>query len=143
MTPPTRRLDVISEPVGDELVIYDPEAEAAHALRPEVAVVWNMCDGSRGATRIAQESGLTLPTVERALAALRDTGLLENLPRYSRRDLIAVAGGVAAPLVYSVLIPTSAAAAVSNVSCFVNGPTTSPSGGPPGRARWVSRASVP
>jgi aminopeptidase-like protein len=53
-----------------------PEGAAAH----EMALLWalNLSDGRHGVLDIAERSGLTFETVDRAVTALRDQGLLEE-----------------------------------------------------------------
>ncbi len=118
---PKARIDgVISERIDDELVIYDQRTQKAHCLSPEAAAVWEHCDGSLSAERIAQELALPPEVVARAVAALDEGGLLDGGPvsdtGYSRREAAfraARIGGaaLAAPLVFTVDVGTAAAAA--------------------------------
>jgi hypothetical protein len=79
----------------------------AHCLTAEVARVWECCHGTRSAAVIAQATALEPEVVEAAVAALADRGLPVG---YSRRDALRLAAA-APPLIYSVTIPTPAAAA--------------------------------
>lgn len=110
----------MSEPVADELVIYDEVRHVAHCLAPEAVAVWACCDGDRSTEEIAHHLTVSPKLVEHALAALAEQGLLEqghgHLAVYSRRQAavkLAKAGRVAfvASLIYSVDVGTAAAAA--------------------------------
>jgi DNA-binding transcriptional ArsR family regulator len=113
--------ELVSEWVGDELVIYDPRTELAHALSPDAAAVWERCDGQRTPSQLASELKLTPTLVEQALAELYESGLLEQPAPdgVSRRTVLrrtAKAGGaalIAAPLISTVLIPPATAFASS------------------------------
>jgi hypothetical protein len=97
---------VISEPVDSEILIYDAARHTAHCLTAEVARVWECCDGTRSATEIAQTTELERDVVDATVAALADRGLLVG---YSRREALRLAAA-AAPLIYSLAVPTPAAA---------------------------------
>jgi hypothetical protein len=117
--PQARSTGVLTEWVGDELVVYDSAARSAHCLSANAAAVWALCDGQRSPADIAGELGMAAETVDSALRELGDTALLENAPPapkgISRRDAakrLATLGAaaVSAPLIYSVAIPAAAAA---------------------------------
>lgn len=71
--------------LGDELLIYVPSGEAAHALNRSAVAIWELCDGTRTAEDISRELGEwlgcaaegLLPDVRQGLARLEDLGLLE------------------------------------------------------------------
>jgi hypothetical protein len=107
MRRPQARGDVISESFESELLVYDPVKHMAHCLTAEVARVWQRCDGTRSAAKIAQATALEREVVDAALVALVDRGLLVG---YSRRQALWLAAATA-PLIYSVAVPTAAAAA--------------------------------
>lgn len=104
---PRARRDVVSEPLDSELLIYDAARHMAHCLPAEVARAWECCDGTRSTSEIAHVTGLEREIVDAAVAALADRGLLVS---YSRREALGLVAA-AAPLVYSVAVPTPAAAA--------------------------------
>jgi DNA-binding MarR family transcriptional regulator len=121
--PKARADGIVAERVDDGLVVYDERSATAHYLSDAAASVWDRCDGRRPPEEIAAELGFGLETVQRALAELVQTGLLERHtaePGLSRREAairLAQAGGAAfaAPLIYSVTVPASAFAAASCV----------------------------
>ena len=124
--PRPRTAGIVTERVDDELVVYDQESHAAHCLSHAAASVWECCDGTRSPQEISRELILEPELVERALSELRRCGLLDEGPvavrDYSRREAgvkLAKVGGAAfaAPLIYSVVVASAAAAA----SCKVNG----------------------
>jgi hypothetical protein len=111
--------------VDDDLVVYDELSQTAHSLSPAAALVWERCDGESTPAEIADAAGLSLDMVNQAVRELMQCGLLEQPAAYSRRETavkMAKLGGAAfaAPLIYSVAIPSAAAAALS---CQANGTT--------------------
>jgi DNA-binding transcriptional ArsR family regulator len=125
--PKARTEGVISERIDDELVVYDEVSHMAHALAADARSVWERCDGCRSPAEIAQGLGMPPATVQQALDELQECGLLDDgsAPEnsYSRRQAvtrIAKVGGAAvtAPLIYSVVIGSAAAAASA---CIANG----------------------
>jgi len=129
--PTARRRELIVEPVGDELLVYDTTTDEAHQLAPVAAAVFGACDGRATLDEVADAATrrlgqkVTPATARDALAILEERGLLDR-PGLSRRDAVrraalAGAGAVAAvPLVKSIVAP-DAAAAVSLVACLPNG----------------------
>jgi len=114
-----RSTGILTEQVGDELVVYDSVSRRAHCLSADAAAVWGLCDGRRSPADIAGELGAAAARVEAALAELGDAGLLESIPvagsgmsrRAAARRFAAVGvGALTAPLLYSVAIPRAAAA---------------------------------
>jgi hypothetical protein len=117
--PRGRTTGVVKERIGDELVVYDQVGDVAHCLSADAAGVWEHCDGRRSPEQISEELGLELAVVERALRELRACSLLDEVHDgggFSRREAtlrIVKVGGAAltAPLIYSVAVPSAAAAA--------------------------------
>jgi hypothetical protein len=120
---------LLTEHVGDELVIFDSETNEAHALKPLAAAVFEAADGRTSIVDLAASSGAKLgrkveiSDLEAALTELESVGLLSAArvsDGVSRRRLLEV-GGVAAAgvLVSSALVPAYAAA--STTACL---PTT-------------------
>lgn len=129
--PQARTEGVISELVGDDLVIYDQTSHTAHSLSNAAASVWKVCNGERSHDEIARDLSLEPAMVAQAIAELSDCGLLDDGPvpqvsvGMSRREAakrLAQVGGAAlvAPLIYSVAVPGAAMA----VSCTVASGTT-------------------
>jgi hypothetical protein len=131
MNAESRKQALLTQDVGNELVIYDERDHRAHRLSSTAAIVWRLADGTRGvpelavslrestratdedtATTIDQTSGEKL--VRLALKELDRTGLLERrLPNLgeplSRREWIGAAAALL-PVITSILAPTPAMA---------------------------------
>ncbi len=83
---PKRRIDVASEDIYDEIVIYDPQSHNGHHLNPMAGVVWELCDGNHTAKEIAEEIGTVLEAepsqvagdVIKTIKEFQGKGLLEN-----------------------------------------------------------------
>jgi hypothetical protein len=126
----TERL-VIDE-LPDEVLVYDLDHDQAHCLNKTVALVWQHCDGRTASAEIAQRLQDELQAhcpedyVWLALRQLKKINLLDDgvvLPapptRMSRRQLVrtlGLAAAVAAPIVTSIVAPTSAQAATCATS---------------------------
>lgn len=125
---PEARIDsLLTEQVGDELVIFDGLTNEAHALKPLAAVIFGASDGSRSIAELAAVASAKLgqpvetEQVETALVELEDCGLLvDSTPDgMSRRRLLQVGGAAAAGvLVSSALVPALAAA---STTCSIAG----------------------
>lgn len=113
--PRARTADLISEPVGDELVVYDGQSSEAHCLSALASAVFAAADGNTSPADLAAIASAKLgepvdvPTVEQALTELEDRGLVE-VGGVSRRGFMqrsAAVGGAAfaATMVTSVLTP--------------------------------------
>jgi DNA-binding transcriptional ArsR family regulator len=133
-----RRDGVLVERLGDEVVLYDGEADVAHCLQSAAAAVWEHADGSRSDAQIAAATGLGEREVSVALDELREARLLEEpAPGQTRREatkriLRAGALAAAAPLIYTVAIAPAAAMASegycaenpgAQTPCYGMGPT--------------------
>ena len=80
--PPLARVEgIVSEWVAEELVIYDRNTRAAHALSAAAASVWELCDGRRSPEEIARELHLDRAIVAQAVAQLNQCGLLAQDPQ--------------------------------------------------------------
>jgi UPF0716 family protein affecting phage T7 exclusion len=85
MQNPQARRDALEiQDLGDELVIYDVRADAAHALQPLAARVWQLSDGTRDVPSLhaalateAPFADVTVAEVWSALDGLADASLLE------------------------------------------------------------------
>ena len=130
--PTARREKLLIEEVAGELLIYDEANNRAHCLNKSAAAIWKHCNGSRSIDELAEhlfpslEAADALRVVSVGVERLRRRKLLESSPRVvdlSKRDLLkkvailATAAGIAAPLISSVMAPTSAYA----FSCFPTG----------------------
>jgi DNA-binding transcriptional ArsR family regulator len=121
--PRARDEGIISEEVGDELMVYVEATRTAHALSADAVSVWRRCDGHSSAKEIARRVGLEQPRVAQALDELSGAGLIEEQEGISRRALykrIAKLGAaaVSAPLIYSIAVPAPGAAASSTCGTF-------------------------
>src|ERR1700678_3587640 len=85
--PVARSEGVVTERVGEDLVIYDEHSKSAHSLSAAVAAVWELCDGELSSAAIADRSGLEPELVVRAIQELDACGLLDNGPAIDRRFL--------------------------------------------------------
>jgi hypothetical protein len=124
--PLARSTDLIIEELGDEVLVYDTKTARGHSLSRDAARVWRHCDGTHPVEGIANQLGLDVDRVKRALVELTACDLLVAQPSLAdgttRREatirLAKVGAGVAAaPLIVSVLAP-SAAMAVSRATCL-------------------------
>lgn len=124
--PRARKERMVTQMLGDELLVYDLDRNQVHCLNRVAAYVWHQCDGARTASEIARASHreLGLPADEGivwlALKQLNRANLLvEPIDRplqvrmESRRQLLKRIGHVAVglPLVATILAPTAAQAA--------------------------------
>jgi len=123
---PRARAGVIARPVGNEVVIYDPDTHTAHCLNRTAAIVLRSADGESSvgaiAQRLALETGtepdedVVWATLERLTEAkLVESKLSSGVSVSRRRALRQVTIGAAtfAPLVASLLVPTPAQAAAT------------------------------
>jgi hypothetical protein len=121
-----RRERLLVERLGDEVVVYDQDADVAHCLAPSVAAVWEHADGTRDVAALAAATGLSDTEVDDALVQLRTVGLIEEPTVYGGEDghtrreatkRIARVGALAAaaPLIYTLAISPAAAMASGNV----------------------------
>lgn len=124
MNPVARKHAILSESVGEELIIYDEEAKKAHRLSPTAAFLWRHCDGTRTTADLArlahQEMGV--PEDEElvllALGPLAKQRLIKTsscVEGVSRRDALKRlrAVGVSAamiPIITTLAAPPPAAA---------------------------------
>src|SRR3954467_14763304 len=133
--PPGRREGLIVEALDDELLVYDSERAKAHSLNRVAAAVWELSDGERDAAAIAEAADVSEDDVWRALSQLEERRLLDGEvprrmsgPEYSRRQavrrmgMIGASAAFAAPLVKSIVVPTTASAQIT-MSCVPEGGT--------------------
>lgn len=113
--PKARTADLITERVGDELVVYDGKSSEAHCLSALASAVFVAADGKTSTADLAAIASRKLnepvdvPAVEQALAELEDRGLVEpgGISRRGFMQRSAAVGGavVAGSLVTSVVTP--------------------------------------
>ncbi len=127
--PLARTEGVLREELGDELLLYDLDADNAVHLNRTAALVWLNCDGQHTVDElvvlVAEKIGEQADedVVLMALDSLNEQGLIDS--GYAERDGAAVAlsrrrffrrvgligaAAINAPVVYSALIPPAAAA---------------------------------
>jgi hypothetical protein len=122
-TPLARDEGLVVEELGDEVLVYDLDADRAHCLGATASRVWRACDGASTVARIAIATGIDPADVERAVDELAGCALLAApAPGMSRRDLgIRVMKGamVAAsvPLIVSIAAPAPAEAITDVAFC--------------------------
>jgi hypothetical protein len=126
--PNARTTGLLTEQIGDELVIYDQEKKRAHRLNRTSAAVWRKCDGTKTVEDIAKllqeelnpaadESLvlLTLSQLDTAHLLQESIQLSTQQSRTSRRDFVRKVGAVGIvsillPLVTTMALPTPAQA---------------------------------
>jgi hypothetical protein len=133
--PLARTEDLVIENVEDELLVYDGKHARAHSLSAPAARVWRACDGETSIDDLAAALELPRETVVNALDELEGAELLEsyglqivnggsaNGNGITRRQMAVrsakIGGAVAAaPLLYSIAVPSPAAAVTpTNLAC--------------------------
>jgi hypothetical protein len=128
---PVARTDgLLTEDVGDEVLVYDETGLVACRLNQTAAFVWRNCDGKRKISDIvallqaefgdaADENMALIALDELASRQLIESGYEKRTPgasKYSRRHFLrrvglASLGTALLPIVYSIAIPAPAAAA--------------------------------
>jgi hypothetical protein len=116
---PRARDGLISEPIAEELVIYNPADNTAHCLHPLAARVFAAADGTQSVEQLAELTGSSEQQIAEVLEQLQAKQLLDTQEAglgVARRQAIkhiakigAVAGSV--PLIVSAFIDTPLAAA--------------------------------
>ena len=136
-SPLRRSEDLIVEPFGDELLVYDRVSKRAHCLTATAARVWQACDGRSDLAAMSAQVGLPVELVREAVGELEASELLDqglelinvgngNGKAITRRELgvrsAKVGTAVAtAPLILSITAPTAMAAVTpSFTACAVS-----------------------
>ena len=127
MTPQSRKQQILTQRVGDELVIYDERTNEAHRLNATAAHVWEAADGARTVPELADDLRTTLASdgrtieadesetlVQLALEDLGRAGLLQQgiasiSEPMTRRQMLVVTAALL-PVVASIVAPTPAMA---------------------------------
>ena len=133
--PRARTDDLVTEELDDELLIYDHTNKRGHCLDATATRVWRACDGHSDVSALSEALELDAEVVRRALDELEALELLDTqgvkvvqagsgngdgLTRrqLARRSATVGAGVAAAPLIYSIAVPSSAAAQTpTNLAC--------------------------
>src|SRR3954463_11534640 len=76
--PLARSENLVIEELGDELLIYDLNANRAHSLGASAARVWRACDGNTTVEVLSARTDLDAGTVAQALEELRNSSLLDG-----------------------------------------------------------------
>ena len=83
---PRRRLDLLEQMVGDELMLYDTSGRAVHVLNGAARYVWERCDGEHGVEEILGEAAAAFTAdpqelrvdIEECMADFERLSLLEG-----------------------------------------------------------------
>lgn len=120
--------DLVIEEVEGEVLVYDPKSKRAHCLGADAARVWRACDGTKDVAGLSEALELPIDVVSQALGELEGSALLEDngltvvnggssngegLTRrqFGRRTAAVGTAAIAAPMLYSIAVPSPAAAA--------------------------------
>ena len=131
MRPTARKENLVVQPSGDELLLYDLDSNQAICLNHTSASIWNKCDGTRSPWEIGNQlkkdfgAEIHEDVIWFALRQLHDKGLLTDTRdgsfdhgnTVSRREVIkqiGLASSVTLPIVASLVAPLS----VNAQSCF-------------------------
>src|SRR3954451_15298927 len=120
--PKARADKLVTEQVGDELLVYDLETDEAHCLSATAALVWRHCDGATTVSTVAEslpddDATGRLALVEQALAQLRSRRLLDEPSLqsgnggWSRRQFVVRVGAAGAAATGASLITSISASA--------------------------------
>ncbi|NNE67104.1 MAG: PqqD family protein [Pyrinomonadaceae bacterium] len=124
--PKARTDQIVQQPAGDELLIYDLRKNVAHNLDASAAEIWKLCDGNRSVSAIAaglgsdQGAEVSKEFVIRGLEQLQNVELLEDSSlRIGRRTVIA--GALPMLAAVPVVLTLKAPLAAQQQSCVPNG----------------------
>jgi hypothetical protein len=123
---PRAQTGLVTRPVGDEVVVYDPERHVAHCLNRTAAIVLDLANGENSVATIARalavntanevDEGVVLLALDRLADAKLIQAAGSSTVSWSRRNALqrlAVGGAALAPLVASLIVPTPAQAAAT------------------------------
>lgn len=127
---PKQSANLYAEKLDQELCLYDWQRQRLHTLNPTAALIWQQCDGQTSPAAMAArlEAELNTPHADKlvwlTLDRLGKAHLLESpalpsdRPRYTRREVLKLAGISLAllPVVSSIVLPHPAAA--QSAFCF-------------------------
>jgi len=131
--PKARSDQLLVQRTGQEMLVYDERSHRAHCLDARAARIWELCNGERSDTEIAEAFGegdagravvgWTLVELEKS-ALLEGSGEAERAAM-SRRALMTTVGLAAIPVILAITAP-KARAAVSTCSTVGQECTTRP-----------------
>jgi len=127
--PLARKDDLVIEQLSDETLVYDLRSHKAHCLNAGAALVWQHCNGEYDNARLTTllHEKLGAPNdpsvVDVALQQLAGAKLLDvapSGPKFSRREAarklkLVFGATVAIPAVMSIVAPTAASAATTQI----------------------------
>lgn len=140
--PKSRKTNIVVQEVESEFLIYDLNINKAFCMNETLALVYQLCDGTRTVTEISNLMSTRLKTIVSedlvwlALKELEREKLLENEEQFndkfagmSRREIVKKVGLsslIAFPIITSVVAPPAYAAASDPIcpmsgECFVAG----------------------
>ena len=119
--PKARDSEIVTQEVGDDLLVYDLVNDKAHHLNKGLAYVWRRCDGEKTIAELSDELserlGLDIDSdyIWLALTELDKAKLLTtskerfNIPDVSRREVLFkyALPSLAMPVVVSLVAPVS------------------------------------
>lgn len=121
---PKSKADLVCQPIGDEILVYDDLSKQAHHLNVQLAEVFALCDGSRDVEQIIEsafpgmEGDDKSQVVLSCLEEFQAHGLLEegveanfSVLKNRRQFLAAASVGLVFPAIASALAPAPANAA--------------------------------
>ena len=125
--PLARTGDIVVLETEGETLVYDLRVSKAHCLNETTASIWKLCDGVRTTSDISKlighqhKTSVNCDFVQLALDQLGERDLLADTvvdpaPLTSRREMIkriSMASVIAAPIIASIVVPTSVHAAGS------------------------------
>ena len=50
----SKRGDIVFRRIGDEMVLYNPEAKFVHMINATAALIWELCDGTHSLDQIEE-----------------------------------------------------------------------------------------
>lgn len=131
--PKSKKQNVVVQELENELLVYDLQTNKAFCLNETSAMVFQLCNGKRTVSEIADALSVKLKTlvsedyVRLTLHELNRDGFLENsdeiityLNGISRREMVrkvGLASMIALPLISSVVAPNAAMAASQPINC--------------------------
>lgn len=131
--PKARKNDIVIQKVKNETLVYDLKVNKAHCLNETSALIWEMCDGTRGFEEIANKMSLATNSsvseelVMFACAELQAGNLIEKHDRISasfsgmsRREVIrkvGISSAIALPIIATLAAPS----ALNAQSCRATG----------------------
>ena len=124
--PKARSAQLLVQRTGQETLVYDEQSHRAHCLDARATRVWELCDGARTESEIAQAFGEGDPgqaVVSWTLAELEKSALLEGSTdaaraALSRRVMMKTVGLAAIPVIMALTAPRARAA---NSTCSIGG----------------------